>query len=88
MKVYQDFITTKIYEIIYSQTPIILVAKPGKLSNFILDNNLGLWISPSNLKDGMESLLDINPQRFKLNQFPIHNYSFSSITSELTLHFK
>ncbi len=84
----KDFITTKIYEIIYSQTPIILIANPGKLSNFILDNNLGLWISPSNLNDGMESLLDINPQRFKLQQFPIHNYSFPSITSELTLHFK
>lgn len=85
----KDFITTKIYEIIYSHTPIILISNKGKLFDFILDNNLGICFSPEDLKEeNLKNIFLINPKKFAMNQFPIENYSFEFITSKLISYFK
>ncbi len=84
----KDFITTKIYEIIYSITPIILVSNEGKLSDFISSNGLGLWFTPNQLIEGFRTLGNINPEIFKTKQFPIENYSFKFIISNLVNYFK
>lgn len=84
----KDFITTKIYEIIYSGTPILLISKKGKLSEFISNNKLGLWIIPDDISEKFESVLQFDYDYFKLKQFPIEDYSFETITSNLIPYFK
>lgn len=84
----KDFITTKIYEIIYTGTPIILISSEGKLSEFILHHELGLHFSPEQLKEGFRSLLTIDSEIFQPKKFPINNYSFRFITSKLVNCFK
>ena len=84
----KDFITTKIHEIIYSGTPIVLISNDGKLSDFIKDNNLGICFTLENLRKDFNVLLESKLTSFKLNQFPIENYSYENITSNLSLYFK
>ena len=84
----KDFITTKIYEIIYSGTPIILVSKQGKLSEFINHYKLGLWIDSSNLKKELNKIENIDIDNFELNAFPIKNYSYTVLTSNLISFFR
>jgi hypothetical protein len=78
-----DFISTKIYEIIYAKTPIILISKQGKLAEFITQNNLGIHISHDDIKQGLECLLEKKEADFSFEKFPIDNYSYSSLTREL-----
>ncbi len=79
----KDFITTKIYEIIYSGTPIILISNHGKLADFIKSNELGVCFTPKNFIEGFESFLNNTTPTFKLKEFPIDNYSFNYLTLEL-----
>lgn len=80
----KDYITTKIYEIIYSKTPIILISNEGKLSQFIVENNLGIWIPAKDVSEKFHTITEANKKTFDLEQFPIQNYSFENITKKLT----
>lgn len=80
----KDFITTKIYEIIYSRTPIFLVANEGKLFDFIKKNSLGLCCTPAELLENFSQILFSDKNVYKIEQFPIENYSFKSVSSNLT----
>ncbi|MCF8422793.1 MAG: hypothetical protein K9H41_00470 [Bacteroidia bacterium] len=77
----KDFITTKIYEIIYSATPILLIANEGELSKFICNNNLGLFYTPNNLSKNLNSIFKYDASAFKLNQFKWEKFSFKLICS-------
>lgn len=79
----KDFITTKIYEIIYTNTPIILISNEGKLSQFIISNCLGIWFSPNELYLLNERMGLVN-QTYKWDEFPIDDFSFRRITSKVT----
>lgn len=82
----KDHITTKIYEIVYSRKPLILVAAKGKLADFITTNHLGVHILPENIVSELPSvrsnLLNFN------SSFDIDRFSFKSLTRELSKHFK
>lgn len=78
----KDFITTKIYEIIYTKTPIILISKKGNLSEFIAENKLGLCLSPDEVTEKFEAVFKSSDTSFNFN-FPIENYSFPKITEKL-----
>lgn len=81
----KDFITTKIYEIIFTGVPIVLISKPGKLSEFVLTNKLGLWYnSETNLSDMDLSSID----DFRNPNFDIQDHSFRNATDNLTTFLK
>ncbi len=84
----KDFITTKIYEIIYSRTPIILIANKGRLFDFISQNQLGLCFHPNKLKAVFQEIANASAEAFRLKDFNISDYSFDSVTSTLVKCFK
>ncbi len=84
----KDFITTKIYEIIYTGTPIILISNEGKLSDFISSYKLGFYFNSLTLEEGFKNLPNSNAENFQVKKFPINDFSFKSITTQLTNYFK
>lgn len=78
-----DFITTKIYEIIFSNTPIILIAKKGKLSDFIIENSLGIWFDSDSLGENIFRDFKCIDDKFKMVNFPIEKYSYKNLTDDL-----
>lgn len=83
----KDFVTTKIYEIIYAEMPIVLISKEGKLSDFIQKNELGMYINPAHLSEGLDKILDLDKVHFNAKEFPIEPYSFEHITKNLNTFF-
>lgn len=79
----KDFITTKIYEIIYMKIPIILVSDGGKLAEFIVENNIGHCISINNFINDFELFMTKSTNDFSHNEFKINDYSFEKLTEEL-----
>lgn len=76
----KDFISTKIFEIIYLKTPIICISNPGELSEFIVKNSLGVHILPQNIEDELPEILK---SKLTINvNFPIHEYSFQYVTKK------
>ena len=43
----KDFVSAKFFEIFYIGTPVLLIAKKGYLSDFIIENNLGFHMEPN-----------------------------------------
>ena len=84
----KDFITTKIYEIIYSGTPTLLISKEGKLLKFISENKLGLCFTPDNFSEKINSVFEHPTGAFNIKQFKIDDCSFKFITSDLAKHLK
>jgi glycosyltransferase involved in cell wall biosynthesis len=79
----KDFITTKIYEVIYLKIPIILISSEGKLSQFIIENNLGYYISIDNFKDDFELFMTKSKNDLNFDDFCIDDFSFEKLTQEL-----
>lgn len=77
-----DHITTKIYEIIYSGLPLILISKPGKLSAFITENKLGKHILPENIGKELYAA-SAKPEAIG-SGFSIDRFSFDSVTETLS----
>lgn len=83
----KDYITTKIYEIIYSGTPIILIARKGNLSDFISEYKLGICFTVEDLIEKFDLLFNVELKKFS-SDFPINNYSYECVTSKLVSYFK
>lgn len=83
----KNFITTKIYEIIYSGIPIILIAEEGVLSRLIIDHNLGIHLLPSEIDEGMERILKMKVYDVSSHSFPIYKYSFEQVSKEVASYF-
>jgi glycosyltransferase involved in cell wall biosynthesis len=84
----KDEITTKIYEIIYSQTTIILISNTGRLSDFILKHNLGYCIPPDSVSSILPTVIDSQIDTLKSTDFPIDDFSFESLSDQLIAYFK
>ncbi|MEO6903355.1 MAG: hypothetical protein ABI315_09390 [Bacteroidia bacterium] len=84
----KDFITTKIYEIIFSETPILLISKTGKLSEFIIENKLGLHFTPDNILDHLGMIISYDNNNFRTSTFSVKSYSFKSLTDDLLKYLK
>lgn len=80
---YKNFISSKIYEIVALRTPIILVSENGELSNFIENNNLGLFYNISDIDELVEGLKS-NSLNLKYNSsYPIEQFSLSNVVQDL-----
>lgn len=72
-------LSTKFCEYLFCQKPILVFSKPGKTSDFINKNNLGVSVSPSEIFDKLNDLDNILLKKKKvfnndlINQFDIAN---------------
>jgi hypothetical protein len=84
----KDFITTKIYEIIYTNIPFMLISNGGKLADFIQSNNLGYCFSTSTLESDFDSFFNSSNKKNNISTFTIEKYSYNNITLDLISNFK
>lgn len=84
----KDEITTKIYEIIYSQTIMILISNAGRLSDFILKYNLGYCIPEDSVSSLLPMVLNSQINNSGSTDFQIDGFSFESLSNQLILYFK
>lgn len=80
----KDNISTKFYEIIYTKTPIIIFSTPGKGSEFITENNLGIHVDFTNIEHVFESLSKHELEFKYNNNFNISEYSIEKIGFKLS----
>lgn len=83
---FKNSITTKFMEIVANRTPIVAIGEKGEAVDFIIKNNLGVFIDVEKLKDefiNIPSMLknlnynlhfDISPYRFEKQAALLHNY--------------
>jgi len=77
-------ISTKFYEIIASRTPVWLVSDYGKGAEFLKSNDLGIWVTESNMEEQFEKLL--NKQLiFNYNSsFNIRNFALPNVAKQIS----
>ncbi len=83
---YKNFISTKYYEIIYLKKPIILIAPQGILSEFIVENNLGLHFTPDKVNDLIAYLQSGKQSVFNKN-FDLSNFLYTKLTDSIITNF-
>ncbi len=76
----KDLISTKFFEIIYTETPILYIGEEGEVGKFIRENRLGVHILPENLESELPQYLSGNVP-FVPGYFDVVQYSFSIVTS-------
>lgn len=77
-----DYITTKIYEIVYSKTPILYIGKKGQLWEFIEKNQLGACIAPNQLSS--QTLREAMGELENLKcTYDVSGYSYVALTKQL-----
>ena len=75
----KDLISTKFFEIIYTETPILFIGEEGEVGKFIRENKLGVHILPENIVSELPKYLNGNVP-FTKNYFNVSQYSFSAVT--------
>lgn len=75
----KDIISTKFFEIIYANTPILYIGEDGELGKFISENRVGVHILPENIKSELPKYLN-GDVPFEHGYFDVTQYSFSSVT--------
>ncbi len=73
----KDFISTKYLENVIARIPMIIIGKQGKASDFVVQNNLGIFISESEFEN---TFLDIKNKLENLsynNTYNIEDFKFS-----------
>ncbi len=75
----KDDLVTKVYEIVYSKTPIIYVGDSGLLSEFLTKNHCGLYFNPAHVSEDLtHEFLNSN---IHFEGFAgIEEYSFEKLT--------
>jgi hypothetical protein len=74
-------ISSKVYEVLYCKTPIIALGVKGELSDFLEENNLGLFYSPKDFCFSKICTFTIENEDFKKAERKLRDYS--QITKEL-----
>ena len=78
-----NYLSTKIFEVIATNTPFLYVGNHGNTSEFILKNKLGIHILPNEIKTGMQKIIN-NKNMLAYNyNFDVSAFSFSEITNNL-----
>jgi len=80
-EIYKDYISTKFYEVVYAGTPIVYIGYPGAVSQFIVDNHLGVHILPEEMDTHLPACLSADIP-FESGLFPIDKFSFPEVTKE------
>ena len=82
-----DNISTKFYEIIYSQTPILYIGGKGITSSFLEDNKVGYTFDLETIKINFSNIISGElPYTYNLN-FQINEFSFENQTHHLAEYF-
>jgi len=84
----EDFLGTKLFEVIHSRTPILLLGPSGKVSQFIVENDLGFHIRTEDIEAELPKILSGQKVLKYNNRFDTSPYSFESLTKQLlqTVH--
>ena len=83
-----NYLTTKIFEMLAAKTPVLYIGNKGATSDFVIENQLGVYISPADIKAGLQNLID-NKEMTDYNfNFDTKAFSFSEITQQLIKLFK
>lgn len=83
----KDLISTKFFEIIYTQTPIVYIGEEGDVGKFIRENRLGVHILPENMKRDLPKYLGGNVP-FESDYFDVSQYTFSTVTDNFLIALK
>jgi len=86
----KDLISTKFFEIIYSQTPILYIGEEGDVGKFVRENRVGVHILPENMERDLPQYLN-GDVHFEPSYFDVTKYTFSSVTEgflKALKHFK
>ena len=83
----KDLISTKFFEIIYTQTPILYIGEEGEVGKFVRDNRLGVHILPENMERDLPKYLSGNVP-FENGYFDVKQYTFSNVTQKFLLDLK
>lgn len=75
----KDLISTKFFEIIYSETPILYIGEEGEVAKFIKKWNVGVHIHPKEIETELPKYLK-NTVPFKKGYFDVSQYSFQKVT--------
>lgn len=75
----KDLVSTKFFEIINTQTPIVYIGEEGEVGKFIRENKLGVHILPENMRRDLPKYLGGNIP-FEKDYFDVSKYTFSSVT--------
>ena len=75
----KDLISTKFFEIIYTQTPIVYIGDEGDVGKFIRENRLGVHILPENMERDLPNYLN-GRVPFEIGCFDVNQYTFSTVT--------
>lgn len=77
----KDLVSTKFFEIIYTQTPILYIGEEGDVGRFIRENRLGVHILPENLEKDLPKYLNGNVP-FEAGYFDVSQYTFETVTQK------
>ena len=77
----KDLISTKFFEIINTNTPILFVGDEGVISQFIINNRLGIHILPQNLELELPKYLIGNFPPVN-STFDVTKYTFANVTKQ------
>jgi glycosyltransferase involved in cell wall biosynthesis len=75
----KDLISTKFFEIIYSETPILYIGEEGEIAKFVRENKLGVHILPTMMEEELPKYLSGNVP-FEKGYFDVSRYTFKSVT--------
>lgn len=75
----KDLISTKFFEIIYSETPILYIGEEGDVAKFVRENKLGVHILPENIEKELPRYLSGNVP-FEKDFFNVTHYTFEAVT--------
>jgi glycosyltransferase involved in cell wall biosynthesis len=84
---FKDFISTKFFEIIYLGVPIILICEKGDVSDFVTENELGLWIGTDEIVEKLGRVLRGEIQINQRVYSDIASYDFENLTDNLICSF-
>ncbi|MEO8761963.1 MAG: hypothetical protein ABI388_10865 [Bacteroidia bacterium] len=78
-----DNISTKFYEIIYHRIPIVFIGETGVASQFIENNNLGIFIHKNDIVNGLQKIINRETKFNYNNSFDVSAFSFDKLTDKL-----
>jgi len=77
----KDLVSTKFFEIVYTQTPILYIGEEGDVGRFIRENRLGVHILPENIERDLPKYLNGNVP-FENGYFDVKQFTFEAVTAK------
>ena len=78
---YKHFLSSKFFEIFYAGIPIIYIGHQGDVGDFILENNLGIVVSPENTEEVLTAIINKDLKETSQAYKDIDKYYYNNIVS-------